>query len=697
MTKDWPTEVVFRSAHNHSLSSAAVLQYRNMSDDVRRRLCKLFRQGHSPSSALHCIKTDLLIEHGDDYYLFAADGFYAPSLSVVSKLFSKEFVSEYGSNKGFDMLASLEAQVKQYNDQGVCKAQFGRVGDNYFVSLCTSLMARAHKFIPQTSELVMVDAAGGLDKQRHRLYLFICPTAAGGVPLGAIIADSEREEVFSAALQSLQQCFPCEAFFGTGTPQVVLTDNDLKERQPLQKQFPSARLLLCVFHVLKAVWSWLCDSHHGISRGDRQEIYMAFKRVLYATDELEVSAKFDALMKLTAVEDSAQCTAYLENMWACRTDWALAFRTGLPLRGSNTTNYIEVAFRVIKDCILDRVMAFSLPQLLDFLVTRYEAYMEKRLIDFSNGRYCKSMLRNMSLVESDIPDDSISSAVDESAGLYSVRSSSSGNVYDVDLAKGFCTCYVGACGKICKHASAVLLQTDAEMHTRYNVVSQEVKMVLFRVATNQCPPSEWFLPLTNCPAAQKDNNVPMSQSHNEPDVSQQWESSQNESAEVAQNISLSVEDFARLSTLFSRIKQGLTDSPEIFVPACQRMLNNAEKFASTETGLVSAMYTFAKYSGMPAIRGIRKYTSINAWRRRGVQIGVQPTAVGRRKLLLSGKRRLSAGRPSGLVSARNAKQLAEHDYTVFGSLPSRKRRAPHSLQQCVYSNVGLGGKKQAKM
>jgi len=98
-------------------------------------------------------------------------------------------------------------------------------------------------------------------------------------------------------------------------------------------------------------------------------------------------------------------------MWACRTDWALAFQTGLPLRGSNTANYIEVAFRVIKDCILDRVMAFHLPQLLDFLVTRYEAYMEKRLIDFSNGRYCKSMLRNMSLVESDIPDDSIS-AVD---------------------------------------------------------------------------------------------------------------------------------------------------------------------------------------------------------------------------------------------------------------------------------------------
>ena len=84
--------------------------------------------------------------------------------------------------------------------------------------------------------------------------------------------------------------------------------------------------------------------------------------------------------------------------------WALAFRAGIPLRGSNTTNYIEVAFRILKDCIFDRVMAFSLVQLVDFLVTRYEGYMEKRLIDFSSGRYCKALLTNMTPVQADIPD-----------------------------------------------------------------------------------------------------------------------------------------------------------------------------------------------------------------------------------------------------------------------------------------------------
>ena len=120
-----------------------------------------------------------------------------------------------------------------------------------------SIEARAHELLPQTGELVMVDAAGRLDRQRHHLYLFISPTAAGGVPVGAIITDSEREEVFAETLQGLVECFPQQAFFSQGTPQIFMTDNDLKERQLLHKLFPNARLLLWQFHMLKAVWAWL--------------------------------------------------------------------------------------------------------------------------------------------------------------------------------------------------------------------------------------------------------------------------------------------------------------------------------------------------------------------------------------------------------------------------------------------------------
>jgi len=96
------------------------------------------------------------------------------------------------------MFSTLENMLTEYNESMGCKTKFGQIVDNYYVSMRTPLMTRAHKLLRQTGELVMVDVAGGLDKQRHRLYLFLSPTAAGGVPVGAVITNSEQELVFEA-------------------------------------------------------------------------------------------------------------------------------------------------------------------------------------------------------------------------------------------------------------------------------------------------------------------------------------------------------------------------------------------------------------------------------------------------------------------------------------------------------------------
>lgn len=698
--RDWPTVVVFRGSHNHALSSAAVLKYRDLASDSKQRLCELFRQGHSASSALHCLKTDLLIKHGDKYYEFAADGRFVPSLSIACKLFNKEFQGEYGSTSGTEMFSTLENMLAMYNENMGCKTKFGQIGQHYYVTMCTPLMTRVHKLLRQTSELVMVDAAGGLDKQRHRLYLFLSPTAAGGVPVGAVITNTEQELVFEAALKDLVDCFPEEAFFGQGFPTLFLTDNDLKERQPLQRLFPESRLLLCQFHMLKAVWAWLCDSKHGVSRDDRQEVYMAFKSVLHAPTVREMCEKFEKLMALPTFEDNGRCGPYFESLWACKEDWASAYRPGLPLRGSNTTNYVEVAFRILKDCVFDRVMAFTLPQLVDFIVTRYEAYMEKRLVDFSCERYCKALLRSMTPVQTDIPESSITTN-DAMAGLYTVKSANSDKVYTVDLGRGFCTCYSGATGTLCKHASAVLLQADAELSTAYKVVSAETKAVLFEVGTGSRPSAEWLLPLRSMPAT---TATEPASSRNDGDSSDTVDYSPVGSDSARPIIDNTVEDNSctltaderqRLETVFSRIWKGVEEAPQVFVPACRRLIDNTEKYAATETGLVSALYTFGKYAGLPRVRQPRSWVVTNQ-KRRGVQIGVQPTAIGRRRLTLPGKRKVAAGRPQGVVTAHSSRHLATHDYTTFGTLPSRKRKAPHSLQECVYRNTGLGRTKHAK-
>jgi len=162
-------------------------------------------------------------------------------------------------------------------------------------------------------------------------------------------------------------------------------------------------MLLCQFHMLKAVWSWLCDIRHGISRDHRQELYMAFKDMLYTLNESDLNKKYDALCGNPTLEHYENCTQYFASLWEFQSDWANAYRGRLPLRGNNTS-YAEVAFCIVKDLIFDHAMAFNLAQLVDFIVTRYEAYIENRLVDFSHGRYCKALLAGMSLDDKGITD-----------------------------------------------------------------------------------------------------------------------------------------------------------------------------------------------------------------------------------------------------------------------------------------------------
>jgi hypothetical protein len=54
-------------------------------------------------------------------------------------------------------------------------------------------MLRVHEKIALSTELVMVDAAGGVHKQRHRVYFLATPCAVGGLPLATIISDRERD------------------------------------------------------------------------------------------------------------------------------------------------------------------------------------------------------------------------------------------------------------------------------------------------------------------------------------------------------------------------------------------------------------------------------------------------------------------------------------------------------------------------
>jgi len=51
---------------------------------------------------------------------------------------------------------------------------FGQVAEHYFVAVCTPLMTRVHKKVPKSSEVLLVDASGGMDRQKPQLLQVGC-------------------------------------------------------------------------------------------------------------------------------------------------------------------------------------------------------------------------------------------------------------------------------------------------------------------------------------------------------------------------------------------------------------------------------------------------------------------------------------------------------------------------------------------
>uniref|UniRef100_A0A6G5AGM2 Putative mule transposase domain protein n=1 Tax=Rhipicephalus microplus TaxID=6941 RepID=A0A6G5AGM2_RHIMP len=58
-------------------------------------------------------------------------------------------------------------------------------------------------------------------------------------------------------------CIVCRA------PQVLMSDNSSAEKAALQQTWPSARQLLCHFHVAQAEWRWL-TSHNSVDKDQRR-------------------------------------------------------------------------------------------------------------------------------------------------------------------------------------------------------------------------------------------------------------------------------------------------------------------------------------------------------------------------------------------------------------------------------------------
>ncbi|XP_076004479.1 uncharacterized protein LOC142998387 isoform X2 [Genypterus blacodes] len=442
---DFPTMIKISSIHNHSMNMGNDTLQQDFGTEAAEKLTELFRAGHSPSSALDVLRYDLQVEHeGDD------DPSLCPDLQFCYRLYHLIFRREHCSLSGKAMAEALERQISQYNSQ--CGSDCARLnptadGRQFTVAICSPLMKRVHAGLKHSGEAVFMDSSGNMDRQHCHVFLLLTRSGAGGLPLGIVVTQSDKESVIFQGLQTLKSLLVEDAFSGRGLlgPQVFLTDDCQAERAAVHQAFPQTALLLSRFHLLQTVWSWLWNKENDIVDTDRVALFAYVKKILYAREETEAQSVYEEASQSPLMNSNNNFKEYLTKLYSRKECWALCYRAGDQANQSATT--------MLKDKILHRTKSFNAVQLFDFLTTRLNAYYTARITDTATGQWEGFQKSRFLVKNSDVKPENIEQI---NGSHFEVRSSSTpGQVYTVDLDVDMCSCLPGSSGGPCKHQASV--------------------------------------------------------------------------------------------------------------------------------------------------------------------------------------------------------------------------------------------------
>ncbi|KAK3911144.1 Merlin [Frankliniella fusca] len=460
LLKEYPCEIFIRHHHNHPVKCADAQRLRRPNQEVKEKFLKLFAQGHSPISAIETHKFDLMMEHGDNFNFILADGSRCPSNFWVYKLYKKVCVGHYGPQSGEGIIKTLRDYALKYNkEMGSECMKVEILNDNdLVVALCTPLMQRTHELLPSSGEMIYVDSSGNMDALNCRVFPVMTHSVAGALPLGIMIVSSESEEVLAVAVNILKSILPPKAFYGRGAavgPKIAMTDDCPNERNAIRSAFPGIILLLCLFHVLQAFWRYLWNREHNVALKNRPELFYVLRDLAYAPDENTFNQRKEEALENPMLLSHTLVLNHIEKFLGRSKEWALFQRLDLLTRGNNTNNCSEATMKLIKDKVLGRTKAFNPVQLVDFLVTRFPAYIEMRISDVLNNRSMNTFKLRY-FIRPEKLENLISEKLPSPPDCYKVSNTSKTTSYIVMMSEEICSCPEGKSGKPCKHLCKVV-------------------------------------------------------------------------------------------------------------------------------------------------------------------------------------------------------------------------------------------------
>ena len=414
---------------------------------------------------------------------------------------------------------------------------------------------------------------------------------------------------------------------------------------------------------------------------DRSPMFGAFKRLVYADSREQLEELFQELKQGDFGTKYVKFGQYMDGVFDLKEDWSLVFRYGVLLRGNQTNNHAEAQFLVMKDTVLQRIKAQNINEFFHKVAIELENHYIVKLLSVASGSFdvvigkrYKGKQTKKGELGFTIPEavdakrmlDGVSHLGDN---LYSVPSCSNPHSsYLVDMTTGLCQCRIGQDGSPCKHQyilwenricgspnfvpfhSAKDRMHFAKLATQSNLEPEMYEGVHDRVLN-----IERFEACQSAHSASSDMDVEPIQEEPQDHSDSSLEHKREEARECLHRT------MDHLAGLIDSADPSLLKGLVVF----------SEKVSSMNTSqLASTLHKFGKahFSAKNSL------SSSLLKRAQRFKIGVQPTAIARRKSEFKGKRALPrGGKTSEMIPVK---------------LHTKKR--PHYLAGCVSKSQKLG-------
>lgn len=678
--------------HNHDIDIAAAVNLLSPSQDVKNKFQRLFADGLSPSKAIKKHEDDLRADYKENFFLVLADRTINPDARWVYNYFYQCLNRKYGELKGEELLKTLKNQIDCINQNYGQKCAAISIDESrcFTIALMTPLMKRTAR-TPLAGDICFLDSSGKMDKYDCRVFLLMVTSPIGGLPVGVFITTNESEEAITQGLDLHRSLLDSECFGGRGThgPQIFMTDYSDAEINSLAKIYPSASLFLCIFHVLAAVWKWLRDAENLVNKDDRPILYGLMRKLLYANSKEEFDAVIDEMNNHTVLQKYDNVINYF-NHWVIKQDsWAM-FNRGMPaLRGCNTNNIVEAAFRVLIEKVLDRTKAFSPVQLLEFLQKDFNDHYETKILKAINSKPDAYLEKKASINEKKCVKemDCYKFRCLLPNSVYEVFNMKNNKTYEVNADLSVCTCPVGHKGAPCKHFSLIGKHFPVRHILHLPSTEQEKKDLHFVATGVHCEKRNWYgaLPFkTNAAATCNENTLLLEKNKiSKLDIfkDEKLPGIDPTVGSVVDDDDDDDEEDREFRNAVKTICDLAKEKPDVYRNARRSFCKQFKKM-KTDAAIVTALICFGKFSGY------RKASYAGS-----TKIGVQhpERRVGRGR----GKRALQSGRPHK-TTLQERREEGKCNPQLFPK-KNKRSKAPHSLQSCVEQNSSLGKSSCKKM